>query len=172
VSGACLIERISKGRKQPLILHADNDRAMRAATLESQLEELGVFKSISRPRDSNDNPYLEFLFWSVKHRPDYRCRQFAGKDEVFQWVASFYWAGTATNTLHKIIKFVMLWQRHGEQSVEICRHRDVVYEQARQRNSRWWARSIHCCNEPEVDWINQPPDDLDQPQKLPLLQIA
>ena len=37
VSRACLRERISKGRKQPLILHADNGNAMRAATLESRL---------------------------------------------------------------------------------------------------------------------------------------
>lgn len=40
VSRACLRERISRGRKQPLILHADNGNAMRAATLESRLEEL------------------------------------------------------------------------------------------------------------------------------------
>ena len=36
VSRACLRERISKGRKQPLVLHADNGNAMRAATLESR----------------------------------------------------------------------------------------------------------------------------------------
>jgi putative transposase len=54
-----LRERISKGRKQPLILHADNGNAMRAATLESRLGELGVLRSFSRPRVSNDNPYSE-----------------------------------------------------------------------------------------------------------------
>jgi len=43
-------ERISKGRKQPLVHHADNVNAMRAATLESRLEELGVLRSFSRPR--------------------------------------------------------------------------------------------------------------------------
>ena len=45
VSRACLRERISKRRRQPLILHADNGNAMRAATLESRLEELGVLRS-------------------------------------------------------------------------------------------------------------------------------
>jgi hypothetical protein len=44
VSRACLRERISKRRRQPLILHADNGNAMRAATLESRLEELGVLR--------------------------------------------------------------------------------------------------------------------------------
>jgi putative transposase len=70
VSRACLRERIIKGRKQPLVLHADNGNAMRAATLES-LEELGVLRTFSRPRVSKDNPYSESLFRAVKYRPDY-----------------------------------------------------------------------------------------------------
>ena len=65
VSRACLRERISKTRKQPLFLHADNGNAMRGATLESRLEELGVLRSFSRPRVSNDNPYSESLFRTV-----------------------------------------------------------------------------------------------------------
>jgi transposase InsO family protein len=51
-----------KGRKQPLVLHAVNGNAMRAATLESRLEQLGVLRSFSRPRVSNDDPYSESLF--------------------------------------------------------------------------------------------------------------
>ena len=54
VSRACLRERISKSRQQPLILHADNGNAMRAATLESRLEELGVLRSFSR--ETLENP--------------------------------------------------------------------------------------------------------------------
>jgi putative transposase len=65
VSMACLRDRISKGRKQQLILNADNGNAMRAATLESRLEEQGVLRSFSRPRVSNDNPYTESLFRTV-----------------------------------------------------------------------------------------------------------
>jgi putative transposase len=41
VSRACLREWISEGCPHPLILHADNGNAMRAATLESQLERAG-----------------------------------------------------------------------------------------------------------------------------------
>ena len=44
---------------------------LRAATLESRLEELGVLRSFSRPRVSNDNPYSEALFRTAKYRPDY-----------------------------------------------------------------------------------------------------
>lgn len=70
VSRSRLRERISKDRKQPLILHADYGVAMRAATLESRLEKLDVLRSFSWPRLSNDNPYMESLFSKVKYRPD------------------------------------------------------------------------------------------------------
>lgn len=89
VSRACLRERISKGRKQPLILHTDKGNAMRAATLESRLEELGVFRSFSRPRVSNDNPYSESLFRPAKNRPDYPRLPFTSAEEACLWVASF-----------------------------------------------------------------------------------
>ncbi len=64
LSRACRRGRISKGRPHPLVLHADNGNAMRVATLENRLEELGVLRSFSRPRVSNDNPFSESLFRS------------------------------------------------------------------------------------------------------------
>ncbi len=171
VSRACLSERISKGRKQPLILHADNGNAMRAATLESRLEELGVLRSFSRPRVSNDNPYSESLFRTVKCRPDYPRKPFSSKEQACQWVAAFV-AWYNHQHRHSGIKFVTLHQRHNGDAVEVCRHRAVFYEQARQRNPKRWSRSTRCWRQPEVVWINQPTDDLDQAQKLPLMEAA
>jgi transposase InsO family protein/transposase-like protein len=171
VSRACLRERISKTRKQPLILHADNGNAMRAATLESRLEELGVLRSFSRPRVSNDNPYSESLFRTVKYRPDYPRKPFTSKDEACQWVASFVdWYNHQHR--HSGIKFVTPQQRHCGQAVEISRHRAVVYEQARQRHPRRWSRSTRCWRQPDVVWINQPPDELGDPGQLPFVQAA
>jgi transposase InsO family protein len=60
-----------------LILHTDNGNAMRAAMLESRIEELGVLRFFSRARVSNDNPYSESLFRTVNFRPDYPSRPFA-----------------------------------------------------------------------------------------------
>ena len=44
------------GRRQPLILHTDNGNAMRAGTLGSRLEELGVLRSLSRPKGEQRQP--------------------------------------------------------------------------------------------------------------------
>jgi len=57
VSLACLRERISKGRKQPLILNSHNMNVMCAAILARRLKELSMLKSASRPRVSNDVRY-------------------------------------------------------------------------------------------------------------------
>jgi len=131
VSRACLRERIGKGRRKPLILHADNGNAMRAATLECRLEELGVLRSYSRPRVSNDNPYSETLSRTAKYRPDYPSRTFASKDEACEWVPSFV---DYYNHRYRYngIKSVTPQQRHSRQAMDICCHRGVVYEQARQ----------------------------------------
>ncbi len=120
VSRACIRERISKGRKQPLIMHADNANAMRATTLEARLEELGVLRTFSRPRVSNDNPYSKSLFRTAKYRPDYPRWPFASAEEACLWVASFInWYNLRHR--HSGIKFVMAQQRHSGQAVEICR---------------------------------------------------
>lgn len=89
VSRACLREQISKKRRQSLIFQADNRNAIRASTLESRLEELGVHRWFSRPRVSNDNPDSESVFRIAKYRPDYPSRLCASKVEPCQSVASF-----------------------------------------------------------------------------------
>jgi len=156
VGRACIRERINKGRKQPLILHADNGNAMRAATLEARLEELCVLRSFSRPRVINDNPYSESLFRTAKYRPDYPSRPFASVEEACQWVASFAdWYNHRHR--HSGIKFVTPHQRHNGEAVEICRHRAVVYEQARQRYPRQLSQSTRCWRQPAEVWINPPP---------------
>jgi len=108
---ACLRKRISKSRKQPLILHAENGTAMRAAMLESRLEEIGVLRSFSRPRLSNGNPNSESLFRTVKYRPDYQRKHFASKEQAYEWVAAFVdWYNHRKR--HSGIKLLIPVQRH------------------------------------------------------------
>jgi putative transposase len=57
-SRACLRERISRGRSQPQIFHDDNGNAMRAATVESRLVELGVLRSFSMAKSLKQQPLL------------------------------------------------------------------------------------------------------------------
>lgn len=179
VQRACLKERYRRpsgfGTHQchqpPLILHADNGNAMRGATLESRLEEMGVLRSFSRPRVSNDNPYSESLFRTVKYRPDYPRRPFTSKDEACEWVVAFVdWYNHRHR--HSGIKFVTPHQRHSGAAKAICQQRADVYENARQAHPTRWSRHIRCWHQPEEVWINKPPEEPEPIQALSLIQAA
>ena len=172
---ACLMERYRRPsgfgsrqcRQPPLILHADNGNAMRGATL----EEMGVLRSFSRPRVSNDNPYSESLFRTVKYRPDYPSRPFANKEEACEWVAAFVdWYNHRHH--HSGIKFVTPHQHHSGAATAICQQRADVYEAARQANLTRWNRSTRCWLQPEEVWINKPPEENELALELTLMQVA
>jgi transposase InsO family protein len=79
-------------------LEARGPNQMRATTLESRLEELGVLRSFSRPSVSNDNPFSESLFRTVKYRPNHPRRLFQSVEKAGSWVAAFVeW----TNNQHR-----------------------------------------------------------------------
>ena len=59
-----------------VVLHSDNGSPMKGATMLATLQSLGVMPSFSRPAVSNDNPYSEALFKTLKYRPDYSNRAF------------------------------------------------------------------------------------------------
>ena len=142
---------------------------LRAATLESRLEELGVLRSFSRPRVSNDNPYSESLFRTVKYRPDYPSRPFASKDEACEWVAAFVdWYNHRHR--HSGIKFVTPHQRHSGAATAICQQRSEVYERARRANPSRWSRSTRCWRQPEEVWINKPSEEPEAIQALSLFR--
>jgi putative transposase len=57
--------------RDTLTLHSDRGSPMRAKTTAELLVDLGVAASFSRPRVSNDNPFSEAQFKTLKYRPDF-----------------------------------------------------------------------------------------------------
>ena len=53
-----------------LCVHSDNGSPMRGETMLATMQRLGIAPSRSRPGVSNDNPYSESLFKTLKYRPD------------------------------------------------------------------------------------------------------
>ena len=87
--GAQLIDRICQEQgiaKEQLTLHSDNGAPMTGATMVATLERLGVIPSLSRPAVSDDNPYSESLFKTLKYRPSYPESAFSGVDQAREWV--------------------------------------------------------------------------------------
>jgi transposase InsO family protein len=72
----------------PQVVHADRGTSMTSKTVAAMLDELGVTRSHSRPRVSNDNPYSESLFKTVKYGPEFPER-FGTLTEARQFMESF-----------------------------------------------------------------------------------
>jgi putative transposase len=72
-----------------LTLHADNGAPMRGKQLSQLLVDLGITKSHNRPHTSDDNPFSEAHFKTMKYRPDYPDR-FASLAEAQEWVRHFF----------------------------------------------------------------------------------
>jgi len=69
----CAREHIAPNQ---VVLHSDNGSPMKGATMLATLQALGVMPSFSRSAVSNDNPYSESLFKTLKYRPNYSRRPF------------------------------------------------------------------------------------------------
>jgi transposase InsO family protein len=106
-----------------LVLHSDNGAAMRGSTMLSTLRWLGVIPSFSRPHVSDDNPYSEALFRTLKHTPAYPRLPFADLASANRWVARFVdWYNGIHR--HSAIRYVTPDQRHygREGAILGCRH--------------------------------------------------
>ena len=81
----CRREQIAPGQ---LVLHSDNGGSMKGATMLATLKALGVLPSLSRPAVSNDNPYSEALFKTLKYRPEYPLEPFVDIAAARAWATT------------------------------------------------------------------------------------
>ncbi len=124
-----------------LALHADNGSPMKGATLLATLQRLGVATSFSRPSVSNDNPYSESLFRTMKYRPAYPSGSFESIEQAKEWVAAFVrWYNN--EHLHSSIRFIAPDDRHSSRELETLLRRKETYEEARARHPERWSGNI------------------------------
>lgn len=153
VDAACAAEGV---RREALVLHADNGGPMKGATLLATLDRLGIVASFSRPRVSNDNPYSESLFRTIKYRPEFPRRGFASLEATRKWVDGFVtWYNTVHH--HSAIAYVTPDQRHRGQDAAILRKRKELYATARAARPERWSGRIRNWNPPAVVWLNPAP---------------
>ena len=72
----------------PAVVHADSGPAMRSTDLKDLLADLDIAQTHNRPRVSNDNPFSESEFRTMKYRPNYPGI-FANIDTARAWVGSY-----------------------------------------------------------------------------------
>jgi transposase InsO family protein len=139
----CARESISPHQ---VTLHSDNGSPMKGATLLCTLQSLGVMPSFSRPAVSNDNPYSESLFKTLKYRSDYPSQAFDNLLAARIWVGHFVqWYNHEHR--HSAISFVTPGERHAGTDAVLLGKRVEVYEAAKalyparwSGNTRNWQR--------------------------------
>lgn len=121
-----------------LHLHSDNGGPMKGATMLATLQRLGVVASFSRPRVSDDNPFPESLFRTLKYRPGFPNRPFRDIEEARQWLSDFVrWYNE--QHLHSALNFVTPNDRYFGRDAAILASRHLVYQRARHRHPERWS---------------------------------
>ncbi len=148
-----------------LVLHSDNGAPMKALTMKAKLEELGVQSSYSRPRVSNDNPFSEALFRTLKYRANWPSSGFNSLAEARDWVQKFV---TWYNNEHKHSKlnFVTPAERHACLDEKILTKRRAVLEAAKAAKPHRWSGSVRNCEPAGTVMLNP-----DKPENM-LLEEA
>ncbi len=153
IERAILSENLAT-REHPLVLHSDNGSPMKGATMLETLYKLGITPSRSRPRVSNDNPYAESLFKTLKYKCSYQPKGFKTIEEAREWVLNFVdWYNNEHR--HSSIKFLTPNQRHSKDyGLNILAKRDIVYKTARLKNPNRWSGGTRDWSIENEVWLN------------------
>lgn len=158
---AALIQRTARGERidvDTLTLHSDNGGPMKGSTMLATLQSLGIVASFSRPRVSDDNPFSEALFRTLKYRPWFPSDRFTSLAMTRKWVADFVrWYNWEHR--HSGIKFVRPVDRHEGRDIGILELRTQTYEAAKARHpQRWGSRPTRDWTRPERVSVRARPD--------------
>jgi transposase InsO family protein len=139
-----------------LVLHADNGGPMKGATMLATLERLGVIPSFSRPRVSDDNPYSEALFRTLKYCPTFPSQPFVDLEAARAWVTAFVtWYNH--HHQHSAIRFVTPDDRHTGRDIAMLAQRDAVYQAARASHPERGRGTTRNWSRPTTVYLNDAP---------------
>ena len=137
-----------------LTIHADRGGPMIAGTVAELLNELGVAKSHSRPRVSNDNPYIEAHFKTLKYRPDYPAR-FDSISHARTWCRKFFsWYNEVH--YHSGIGYLRPADLHDGVHHVIIERRQNTLDAAARRHPERFTKQPRPAGAPQQAWINKP----------------
>jgi putative transposase len=138
-----------------LTIHADNGKPMVAKPLAFMLAELGVTKSHSRPYQSNDNPFSEAQFKTMKYHPAYPER-FGDLLDAREWGQVFFpWYNHEHH--HSALGLLTPADVHYGRAPQILAQRQVTLLQAYQQHPERFVKGQPVPAQlPEAVWINPP----------------
>jgi len=158
IKDICERHGIDKGQ---VALHSDNGSPMRGQTMLTMMQNLGVIASRSRPSVSNDNPFSESLFRTLKYRPLMPVKPFESIEQARLWAIGLVdWYNQEHR--HSAIGFVTPEQRHLGHDVQLLQKRTQLYAQARDLHPHRWSKNTR--NWDRVNVVHLNPDKPDKPE--------
>ena len=152
ISQTCARQGIQRGQ---LTVHADRGSAMTSKPVALLLADLGVTKTHSRPHVSNDNPYSEAQFKTLKYRPDYPTR-FGCLQDARAWAAEFFnWYNREHH--HTGLALLTPADVHFRRAEAVLQKRQAVLQAAYEKSPERFVKGApHPSPLPKAVWINPP----------------
>jgi putative transposase len=149
-----------------LTIHADRGTSMTSKSVAMLLADLGVTKSHSRPHVSDDNPYSEAQFKTLKHHPTFPDR-FGSIQDARAFCQGFFGWYNAEHR-HSGIGLLTPADVHHGRAEQITLARGVVLEDAYAAHPERFVRKPPTPPRlPQAVWINKPVDPAEPPQQFP-----
>ena len=152
ISQTCARQGIQRGQ---LTIHADRGSAMTSKPVALLLADLGVTKTHSRPHVSNDHPYSEAQFKTMKYRPDYPPR-FGCQQDARAWANAFFdWYNREHH--HAGLALLTPADVHFHRAQSVLQKRQAVLEAAYARTPERFVKGAPApMQAPQAVWINPP----------------
>jgi transposase InsO family protein len=167
-----IADTIDKHNIEPytLTLHADRGTSMRSKPVAALLVDLDVTKTHSRPHTSDDNPYSEAQFKTLKYRPDFPVRFGSIEDARAHCQNFFQWY----NTVHRHSGIALMTPEtvHYGTDAALTQQRAVTLDAAFAANPiRFKGNAPKPPELPTAAWINPPKKDSPQIKNTPACSL-
>jgi len=155
IAETCARQSILPGQ---LTIHADRGSSMTSKSVAFLLVDLGVTKTHSRPHVSDDNPYSEAHFKTLKYQSDYPVR-FGSRSDARSWATGFFdWYNEEHH--HTGIGLLTPADVHFGRAVAVRQQRQEVLRTAYELHSERFVRGLPQPPQlPSAAWINPPKVD-------------
>jgi len=165
IQQTCERQGVEKGQ---LTIHADRGAAMLAKTVALLLADLGVTKTHSRPHVSNDNPYSESQFKTLKYHPEFPER-FGSLQDARSFLLDFFqWYNTMHH--HSGLGRLTPWDVHHGLAEQRFTERQVALRNAFAATPERFVRGVPIPPDlPQAVWINKP-RTLAEPDRIALVE--
>ena len=162
ISETCTRQDVPLGQ---LTLHADRGSSMKSKAVALLLTDLGITKTHSRPHVSNDNPFSEAQFKTLKYRPEFPQRFGSLEDSRAFCRPFFRWYNTEHR--HSGIAFMTPQDVHYGRATQILETRSATLNAAFEAHpERFKGKRPSPKSLPQTVWINPPINDAEDVQEV------